>query len=207
MSDYNQDKLTQDVLAAFAGTPDPRLRQIMTSLVKHLHAFAREVDLTPDEWAAGLKFLDHVGEISTNAARVHPAVRHAGPVDDGGRAGAGARQRKAKGATAATEATVEGPFYWKGAPELPLGADIGARDARRADALHGPRHRRRRQAARRRAARRVVGRRRRQIRHAASRAGDEGPRALSRRCRGTLLVLVDPAGLLPDPRRRPGRRR
>ncbi|HEY9239513.1 MAG TPA: dioxygenase, partial [Burkholderiaceae bacterium] len=65
MSEYNQEKLTQDVLAAFAGTPDPRLRTLMTALVGHLHAFAREVDLTPDEWLAGLKFLDAVGQIST----------------------------------------------------------------------------------------------------------------------------------------------
>ena len=39
MSEYNQSKLTQDVLAAFAGTPDARLRELMTALVKHVHAF------------------------------------------------------------------------------------------------------------------------------------------------------------------------
>src|SRR5450631_774366 len=65
MSDYNQEKLTQDVLDAFAGTSDPRLRQLMTSLVKHIHAFAREVDLTPEEWLAGCKFLTATGQIST----------------------------------------------------------------------------------------------------------------------------------------------
>ena len=43
MSEYNQDRLTQDVVDAFAKTPDPRLRQLMTSLVKHIHAFACEV--------------------------------------------------------------------------------------------------------------------------------------------------------------------
>ena len=61
MSEYNQEKLTQDVLDAFADTPDPRLRQLMTALVKHLHAFAREVDLTPEEWLAGLEFLNATG--------------------------------------------------------------------------------------------------------------------------------------------------
>ena len=55
MSEYNQDKLTADVVAAFEKTPDPRLREIMTALVKHVHAFAREVDLTPEEWLAGLQ--------------------------------------------------------------------------------------------------------------------------------------------------------
>ena len=49
MSDYNQDKLTQVVRDAFAGTPDARLRELMTALVRHVHAFAQEVDLKPDE--------------------------------------------------------------------------------------------------------------------------------------------------------------
>ena len=65
MSDYNQDKLTADVVAAFAKTPDPRLREIMQALVRNLHAFAREVDLTPDEWLAGIRFLTATGQIST----------------------------------------------------------------------------------------------------------------------------------------------
>ena len=127
MSEYNQERLTQDVIDAFAKTPDPRLREIMTALVKHVHAFAREVDLKPEEWLAGLQFLTaHRPDLDREAARVHPAVRHARPVDDGRRAGAGARQRQEpSGATPATEATVEGPFYWAGAPDLPLGSDIG----------------------------------------------------------------------------------
>ncbi|MEO7008060.1 MAG: dioxygenase, partial [Caldimonas sp.] len=65
MSEYNQDRLTQDVVDAFANTPEPRLRELMTALVKHVHAYAREVDLTPEEWLAGLKFLNATGQIST----------------------------------------------------------------------------------------------------------------------------------------------
>ena len=126
MSEYNQQALTQDVLAAFDGTPEPRLRALMTALVKHLHAFAREVDLTPEEWLAGLKYLTAVGQISTERrpefillsdtlglSMMVVALQQA-------RASGGAQ-----GATPATEATVEGPFYWPGAPEMPLGADIG----------------------------------------------------------------------------------
>ena len=125
MSDYNQDKLTADVVAAFAKTPDPRLREIMQALVRHLHAFAREVDLTPDEWLAGhpLPHRDRP-DLDRQAPRVHPAVGHAGPVDDDRLAGPG-RASGARGATEPTEATVEGPFYWPGAPDLPLGTDIG----------------------------------------------------------------------------------
>ena len=41
MSNYNQDKLTQVVVEAFAGTPDARLRELMTALVRHVHALGR----------------------------------------------------------------------------------------------------------------------------------------------------------------------
>jgi len=126
MSEYNQEKLTQDVIDAFAKTPDPRLRQLMTSLVKHLHAFAREVDLTPEEWNAGLKFLDATGRISTEKRPefilLSDTLGLSMMVVSLTQARAGGN---AKGATEATEATVEGPFYWKGAPDLALGADIG----------------------------------------------------------------------------------
>ncbi|MEO8807757.1 MAG: dioxygenase [Burkholderiaceae bacterium] len=126
MSEYNQEKLTQDVLAAFAGTPEPRLRDLMTSLVKHVHAFAREVDLKPEEWLAGLKFLTATGQISTERrpefillsdtlglSMMVVSLTQARAIGN------------AKGATEATEATVEGPFYWAGAPDMALGADIG----------------------------------------------------------------------------------
>ena len=46
MRNLNQDTITQAVIARFAHTPDPRLKDILTSLVQHLHAFAREVKLT-----------------------------------------------------------------------------------------------------------------------------------------------------------------
>ncbi len=128
MSEYNQEKLTQDVLKAFANTPDARLRELMTGLVKHIHAFAREVDLTPEEWLAGLQFLNATGQISTERrpefillsdtlglSMMVVALQQA-------RASGGANA--VKGATPATEATVEGPFFWPGAPEVPLGADI-----------------------------------------------------------------------------------
>ena len=68
-------------------------------------------------------------DLRRQAAGVHPAVGHAGLVDAGGAARAGAAFGAGvadKGASAKpTEATVQGPFYWVGAPELPLGSDIG----------------------------------------------------------------------------------
>ena len=126
MSEYNQEKLTEDVLAAFAGTPDPRLRQLMTALVKHVHAFTREVDLTPDEWLAGLKFLNEVGQISTERRPEFILLSDTLGLSMMIVALAQARASgQASGAMVATEATVEGPFYWSGAPDLALGSDIG----------------------------------------------------------------------------------
>jgi hydroxyquinol 1,2-dioxygenase len=126
MSDYNQEKLTQDVVDAFANTPDPRLRLLMTSLVKHIHAFAREVDLTPDEWMAGLNFLNKTGQMSTEQRPEFILLSDTLGLSMMVVSLAQARASgSAKGATEATEATVQGPFYWPGAPDLPLGSDIG----------------------------------------------------------------------------------
>ena len=126
MSEYNQEKLTQDVLDAFANTPEPRLRELMTSLVKHIHAFAREVDLKPEEWLAGLKFLNATGQISTDKRPEFILLSDTLGLSMMVVSLAQARASgNAKGATEATEATVEGPFYWPGAPDMQLGSDIG----------------------------------------------------------------------------------
>lgn len=125
MSEYNQTKLMQDVVDAFAGTPEPRLRQLMTALVKHIHAYAREVDLTPDEWLAGLKFLTATGQISHEKRPEFILLSDTLGLSMMVVALAQARASgTVQGATEATEATVEGPFYWPGAPDVPLGADI-----------------------------------------------------------------------------------
>jgi len=125
MSSYNQDRLTQDVVDAFGRCSDERLRVLMTSLVKHVHAFAREVDLTPEEWLAGLKFLTATGQISTERRPEFILLSDTLGLSMMVVALAQARACGAVlGATEPTEATVEGPFFWPGAPELPLGADL-----------------------------------------------------------------------------------
>ena len=129
MADYNQDKLTQVAVQAFAGTPDARLRELMTALVRHLHAFAQEVDLSPDEWLAGIRFATACGQISTDKRPEFILLSDTLGLSSMVVALAQSRASASGGATEATEATVEGPFYWPGAPDLPLGSDIaeGAR--------------------------------------------------------------------------------
>ena len=60
----DEDTITQAVIARHAQVADPRLRDLMTSLVQHLHAFAREVRLTEPEWQAGLRLLAEAGRLS-----------------------------------------------------------------------------------------------------------------------------------------------
>lgn len=50
------------VAASFAGTADDRLKEVLTSLVRHVHAFVKDVGLTVDEWAAGIRFLTETGK-------------------------------------------------------------------------------------------------------------------------------------------------
>jgi hydroxyquinol 1,2-dioxygenase len=57
MRHIDEDTITQAVIARHAAARDARLREVMTSLVQHLHAFAREVKLTEAEWAEGLDFI------------------------------------------------------------------------------------------------------------------------------------------------------
>ena len=61
----DEKTITDAALDQMAGTPSPRLKHIMAALVRHLHAFAREVDLSPEEWLDGIKFLTAVGQKCT----------------------------------------------------------------------------------------------------------------------------------------------
>lgn len=124
MANAAQDALMQAVEQAFGATPEPRLRQLMTALTRHVLAFAREVDLTPDEWLAGLQFLTATGQISTDRRPEFILLSDVIGLSSMVVALQQARA-SAKGATEATEATVEGPFYWPGAPDKALGSDIG----------------------------------------------------------------------------------
>ena len=62
MRQFNEDTLTAAVVARLKDTKDKRFREIMTAAVKHLHAFAREVHLTEEEWFEGIKFMTAFGQ-------------------------------------------------------------------------------------------------------------------------------------------------
>lgn len=123
MSTHQTSDITQAVLGRLAGDADPRFKQIISAVVRHAHALAREVDLTPDEWMAAIQFLTRVGQTCDDKRQEFILLS-----DTLGlsmlvvQLEQARRSRDLKGAT---EATVQGPFYWVGAPELPLGSDIG----------------------------------------------------------------------------------
>jgi len=57
--------ITDQVLASFPAIPDSRLKEVMRALIRHLHLFAKEVQLNEAEWAAGVDFLTRTGHISS----------------------------------------------------------------------------------------------------------------------------------------------
>jgi catechol 1,2-dioxygenase len=63
----DESSVTDVVLAVMRATPDPRLREVMEALVRHLHAFAREVRLTEEELALGIAFLNRIGQATHDA--------------------------------------------------------------------------------------------------------------------------------------------
>ncbi len=123
MRNLDKDTLTDAVLARHANTENPRLKRIMTSLVKHLHAFAREVELTEPEWAQGIAFVTRCGHL-TDAQRQEFILLS--DVLGLSMLTVAINNDKPPGCT---EATVFGPFHVEGSPRYALGADIanGAR--------------------------------------------------------------------------------
>ena len=62
MTYVTEENLTDIAVERWSNIPEPRLRQIMTSLVKNLHAFVRDVEPTPQEWFAAIDWLTRIGQ-------------------------------------------------------------------------------------------------------------------------------------------------
>ena len=118
MRNLTQDNITQAVIARFAETPDPRLKEILTSLVQHLHAFAREVKLSEAEWFQGIQFLTRAGHITDDKRQEFILLS-----DTLGLSMLTVAMNNEKPA-GCTESTVFGPFYVEGAPHYDLGEDV-----------------------------------------------------------------------------------
>ncbi|MGY1777205.1 intradiol ring-cleavage dioxygenase [Geodermatophilus sp. SYSU D00804] len=115
---FSEERSADVVAASFAGTPDPRLRQVVTSLVRHLHAFVKDVELTEEEWAAAIDFLTRTGHTS-DAVRQEFVLLS----DVLGVSMLVETINHRSGGTG-TESTVLGPFHQVESPERQLGDDI-----------------------------------------------------------------------------------
>ncbi len=132
MPDLDENTITDAALAQMANTPDPRLKQIMDAAVRHLHAFAREVELTPAEWLRGIQFLTAVGQACTPIRQEFILMSDVLGLSAVVNA---IHDRKAK--ALGTQSSLLGPFFREGAPELPLGASIVANPTAAEIVLHG----------------------------------------------------------------------
>ena len=120
MRDADEHTITAAVLDRCGDTPDPRLRQLVQAMVRHLHAFVQEVEPSFDEWSAAIDFLTRTGQMCSDTRQefillsdvlgvsmLVDAINHRQPAG-------------------ATETTVLGPFHEAGAPQPAHGADISA---------------------------------------------------------------------------------
>lgn len=115
---FTEENSVDTVNARMGAEINPRLAQVMASLVKHLHAFAKEVHLTQEEWDYGVDFLTKTGQICSGERQefilLSDTLGLSMLVD-------AINNRRPAGAT---ENTVFGPFHVDNAPVRAMGANI-----------------------------------------------------------------------------------
>jgi hydroxyquinol 1,2-dioxygenase len=119
IQDLDEFTVTEAALQQMAATPDPRLKEIGDAAVRHLHAFAREVNLTPAEWLTGIGFLTEIGKACSAIRQEFILLSDVLGVS----AVVNALHDK-NARELGTQSSLLGPFYREGAPELSLGACI-----------------------------------------------------------------------------------
>jgi catechol 1,2-dioxygenase len=119
---FSEERSADVVAASFAGTPDPRLKQVMTSLVRHLHAFVKDVELTEEEWAFAIDFLTRTGQMSNEVRQEFILLS-----DVLGASMLVETINHRTGGTS-TESTVLGPFHMVESPVRELGDSIALDD-------------------------------------------------------------------------------
>ena len=115
---FSEERSVEVVTASFANTPDQRLKQVMTSLVKHLHGFVKDIEPTEAEWQQAIDFLTATGHMCDDTRQefvlLSDVLGVSMLVD-------AINNRKS---AAATDTTVLGPFHMVESPPRELGANI-----------------------------------------------------------------------------------
>ena len=114
---FSEERSAEVVAGSFDGTPDPRLRRIMQSLVQHLHAFVKDIELTEAEWAQAIAFLTETGhrcdDVRQEFVLLSDVLGVSMLVETINHRAAGA-----------TESTVLGPFHVVESPRRALGDSV-----------------------------------------------------------------------------------
>ncbi|MGW2716867.1 intradiol ring-cleavage dioxygenase [Streptomyces sp. NPDC001492] len=110
--------VTDEAVRSLRATTDPRLRDLLTGLIRHLHAFARETRLTRQEWERAIGFLTATGQMCTDTRQEFILLSDVLGLSMLVETVNGDRAAKA------TESTVLGPFHMTESPVRELGADI-----------------------------------------------------------------------------------
>jgi hydroxyquinol 1,2-dioxygenase len=110
--------VTDEAVASLHATADPRLRELLTGLIRHLHAFAQETRLTQEEWERAIGFLTATGQTCTDTRQEFILLSDV--------LGLSMLVETINGdrAVGATESTVLGPFHMTESPVRALGANI-----------------------------------------------------------------------------------
>lgn len=124
-------EITAQAVASFDRAPEPRTREILQGLVRHMHAFIADVELTEAEWATAIEVLTATGQITSDkrqefilwsdtlgVSMLVDALAHRAP-------------------SGATESTVLGPFWVPGSPVREHGANIAEQEAGTPAWVHG----------------------------------------------------------------------
>jgi protocatechuate 3,4-dioxygenase beta subunit len=119
MKAIDEYTITDTAIEQMAATPNERLKTIMSVLVRHLHAFAREVDLTPEEWLEGIKFLTAVGQTCTPYRQEFILLS-----DTLGLSSLVNSLHDKRAIEKGTKSSLLGPFYRKDSPQRKLGESI-----------------------------------------------------------------------------------
>ncbi|UZG59672.1 dioxygenase family protein [Rhodococcus opacus] len=118
MAFVNEDNITDLAIKRWSTARSPRVAELMTALVRHIHDYAREVELTSDEWMAAIEWLTATGQISNDKRQEFILASDVVGLS------MLVVQMNNRFAEQATPATVLGPFHIDGSPPAPFGFDM-----------------------------------------------------------------------------------
>jgi hydroxyquinol 1,2-dioxygenase len=122
MRAIDENTITDAAIEQMSSTENPRLKEIMAAAVRHLHAFAREVDLTPEEWLEAIKFLTATGQACTAYRQEFILLS-----DTLGLSSLINSLHDRRATESSTKSSLLGPFYRQDSPVFELGQSIAVK--------------------------------------------------------------------------------